>query len=52
VAVAHGERLGGLDETARALGVFFDIHKVIPSACRSAPSGTETASSLGFRCSH
>ena len=37
VAVAHRQRLRRLDKTARTLGVFLDIHKVIPSACRSAP---------------
>jgi hypothetical protein len=28
MSVAHGERLRGLDEAARALGVFFNIHIV------------------------
>jgi hypothetical protein len=27
VAVAHRQRLRRLDETARTLGVFFDIHR-------------------------
>jgi hypothetical protein len=26
-----------LDKTARTLGVFFNIHRLLPSACRSAP---------------
>jgi hypothetical protein len=26
-----------LDKTARTLGVFFNIHRTFPSACRSAP---------------
>ena len=37
VAVAHRERLRRLDETACTLGVFFNIHELLPSACRSAP---------------
>ena len=37
VAVAHRQRLRRLDETARTLGVFFNIHRYLPSACRSAP---------------
>jgi hypothetical protein len=37
VAFAHGERLRRLDEAARTLGVFFNIHSDLPSACHSAP---------------
>src|SRR5262249_16128032 len=36
VSFAHRQRLRRLDETARTLGVFLNIH-VIPSACRPAP---------------
>jgi hypothetical protein len=36
VTVSHGERLRRLDETARTLGVFLNIHRLLPSACRSA----------------
>jgi hypothetical protein len=42
VAVAHCERLRRLDKTARTLGVFFNIHRIFPSACRSAP-GAQSA---------
>src|ERR1700682_3898251 len=37
VAVTHRQRLRRLDKTARTLGVFFNIHRCFPSACRSAP---------------
>src|SRR5450631_2629811 len=37
VAVTHRQRLRRLDKTARTLGVFFNIHRIFPSACRSAP---------------
>ena len=37
VAVAHRQRLRRLDEAARPLGVFFNIHRLFPSACRSHP---------------
>jgi hypothetical protein len=37
VTVPHGQRLRRLDETARTLGVFLNIHRLLPSACRSAP---------------
>ena len=37
VAVAHGQRLRRLDETARTLGVFLNIHSLLPSACRPHP---------------
>jgi hypothetical protein len=49
VAVANGQRLRRLDETARTLGVFLNIHYLLPSACHSHPEGIEAASSLGFR---
>jgi hypothetical protein len=38
MSVAHGKRLRRLDEAARPLGVFIDIHVVLfPSACRPHP---------------
>jgi hypothetical protein len=37
VAVAYGQRLRRLDKSARTFGVFFNIHRLVPSACRSAP---------------
>ena len=40
VALAHRQRLRRLDETARPLGVFFNIH-VIPSACHPAPKALQ-----------
>src|SRR5579863_5881683 len=36
VALAHGKRLRRLDEPARALGIFFDIH-VIPLSLPEPP---------------
>ena len=32
VTLAQRQRLGGLNETARAVGVFFEIHASTPSA--------------------
>ena len=32
MALAQGQRLRGLDETAGAVGVFLEIHHVAPSA--------------------
>ena len=38
VPIAQGQRLRRLDEPARALGVFLNIHVfLLPSACRSHP---------------
>lgn len=37
VAVAHRQRLRRLDKATRPLGVFFNIHQLIPSACRPHP---------------
>jgi hypothetical protein len=37
VSVAHGQRLRRLDKTARPLGVFLNIHRWFPSACRHHP---------------
>ena len=48
VAIAHRQRLRRLDKAARPLGVFFNIHRSFPSACRSAPKARKPASSLGF----
>jgi hypothetical protein len=36
-----------LDKTARTLGVFFNIHRCFPSACRSA-EGTDCSIFIGF----
>jgi hypothetical protein len=47
VAIAHGKRLRRLDEPARALGVFFNIH-VIPSACRTTPGARSAKVGSGF----
>ena len=38
VALAQGQRLGGLHETAGAVGVFFEIHVSTPSALDGAGS--------------
>ena len=40
VALAQGQRLRGLHETAGAVGVFLDIHASTPSACPDRPEGT------------
>jgi hypothetical protein len=37
VPVAHGKRLPRLDEAARPLGVFFNIHRDFPSAYPRQP---------------
>jgi hypothetical protein len=37
MSVAQGERLRGLDEATRTLGVFLNIHFAIPSAYRPHP---------------
>src|ERR1700704_3909122 len=41
VALTHRERLRRLDETARALGVFFNIHRYVPQP--AAPPGARSA---------
>jgi len=51
VAVAHRQRLRRLDKATRPLGVFFNIHQLIPQPAAPARS-TDTASSLGFRLPH
>ena len=40
MALAQGQGLRGLDETARAVGVFLDIHSIAPSG---PDCGTRTA---------
>jgi hypothetical protein len=37
MSVADGKRLRRLDEAARPLGVFLNIHRLIPSAYRPHP---------------
>ena len=46
VSLAQRERLGGLDETAAAVGVFVEIH-ILPSAYSERPGGANRTSSLG-----
>ena len=46
VPLARRERLGGLDETAAAVGVFVEIH-ILPSAYSERPGGANRTSSLG-----
>src|SRR5208282_1958119 len=46
VSLAQRERLGGLDETAAAVGVFVEIH-ILPSAYSERPGGAIGISSLG-----
>jgi hypothetical protein len=48
VSVAHGQRLRRLDKTARPLGVFFNIHRWFPSACRFAPLKHGYSIFIGF----
>src|SRR5699024_12557743 len=38
---SHRQRLRGLDEAAGALGILFNIHRRLPSACRSDPDRSE-----------
>ena len=38
MALAQGQGLGGLDETARAVGVFLDIHRSLPRALLRRPA--------------
>jgi hypothetical protein len=38
-----------LDKTARAFGVFFNIHRLISPSLPLRPEGTKAASSMGFR---
>ena len=47
VSLAQRERLGGLDETAAAVGVFVEIH-VLPSAYSERPCGANETPSLGI----
>src|SRR5689334_22730349 len=47
VAVANGQRLRRLDETARTLGVFLNIHRLLPQPAAPPTNDTEPASSLG-----
>jgi hypothetical protein len=49
VTVSHGHRLRRLDETARTLGVFLNIHRFTSLSLPLSPEGTAAASSLGFR---
>ena len=44
MALAKGQRLRRLDKTARALGVFLDIHHSLP---RAQYRGTRTADLIG-----
>ena len=46
VPLAQRQRLGGLHETAAAVGISIKVH-VAPSACPARPSGTDGTSSWG-----
>jgi hypothetical protein len=48
VALAQGQRLGGLHETAGAVRVFLDIHSLLPRPVRP-PRRHGRTSSLGSR---
>ena len=48
VALAQGQRLGGLDETAGAVRVLLEIHALAPSACPGRPEGTAEDIVIGF----
>src|SRR6202012_2149046 len=48
VPLALRKRLGGLHETAAAVGVFVEIHWLSPSAYSGRPDGTTGTSSLGY----
>ena len=41
MALAQGEGLRGLDETASAVGVFLDIHQSLPPGPLEAPAMTD-----------
>jgi hypothetical protein len=48
VPLAHRERLRGLDETARAFGVLFNIHQVFPQPAETTPEGDGYDIFIGF----
>jgi hypothetical protein len=48
VAVAHCKRLRRLDEAARPLGIFFNIHRGFPQPVETTPFGNGYAIFIGF----